>query len=164
MILTQEKGRIKKETCPSATLSTTNPHVLSCALTSASAVRSLRLTDCCYSTVCILRHYPGTCLDGLRKTTKNLSQDSGSPDRDLIPDPSEYGDMLNTRPWCLVTISGTARIRTKATGSKELASAIRNTYRLNIHTKAVTQATGLWKCRWLNVTAYHTFYNLHYVD
>jgi hypothetical protein len=26
-----------------------------------------------------LRYYPGICLEGLRKTTKNLSQDSRSP-------------------------------------------------------------------------------------
>jgi hypothetical protein len=29
-------------------------------------------------------------LEGLRKTTKHLSQDSGPPCRDLNPDPPEY--------------------------------------------------------------------------
>jgi hypothetical protein len=29
------------------------------------------------------RHYPGICLEELRKTTTNLSQDSWSPGRDL---------------------------------------------------------------------------------
>jgi hypothetical protein len=33
----------------------------------------------------ILRHYPGMCLDGLRKTKKNVGQDSRSPGRDLNP-------------------------------------------------------------------------------
>jgi hypothetical protein len=32
-----------------------------------------------------LRYYPGSCLEGLRKTTKNLSQDIRSLDRDLNP-------------------------------------------------------------------------------
>jgi hypothetical protein len=32
----------------------------------------------------------GTCMDILRKTTKNLSQDSQSPDRDLNLRPLEY--------------------------------------------------------------------------
>jgi hypothetical protein len=30
-----------------------------------------------------LRHCPDICLEGLRKTTKHLSQDSRSPNRDL---------------------------------------------------------------------------------
>jgi hypothetical protein len=33
-----------------------------------------------------LRYYPGICLEGLRKTTNNLSRDSRSQDRDLNPD------------------------------------------------------------------------------
>jgi hypothetical protein len=37
------------------------------------------------------RHYTSH-LEGLRKTTKNLSQDSRSPDRDLNPRPPEYDD------------------------------------------------------------------------
>jgi hypothetical protein len=37
-----------------------------------------------------LRYYPGICLEGLRKTTKKLSQDSQSPDRDLKPGPPKY--------------------------------------------------------------------------
>jgi hypothetical protein len=37
-----------------------------------------------------LRYYPGICLEGLRKTTKNLSQDNRSPGRDLNPGPPEY--------------------------------------------------------------------------
>jgi hypothetical protein len=36
-----------------------------------------------------LRYCPGIFL-GLRKTMKNLSQASWSPDRDLNPGPSEY--------------------------------------------------------------------------
>jgi hypothetical protein len=36
-----------------------------------------------------LRYYPGICLDGLSNTTKILSQDSRSPDRDLNPKPPE---------------------------------------------------------------------------
>jgi hypothetical protein len=31
-----------------------------------------------------LRHYPGSCPEGLRKTTKNLSQDSLFPGRDSV--------------------------------------------------------------------------------
>jgi hypothetical protein len=37
-----------------------------------------------------LRHYPIICLEGLKKTTKNLSQDSQSPDWDLNLVPPEY--------------------------------------------------------------------------
>jgi hypothetical protein len=37
-----------------------------------------------------LRHCPGICLDGLRKTTKNLGQDSRSPGPDLNLGPPEY--------------------------------------------------------------------------
>jgi hypothetical protein len=37
-----------------------------------------------------LRYYPGICLEGLRKTTKNLTQDNRSPGRDLNPGPPEY--------------------------------------------------------------------------
>jgi hypothetical protein len=33
----------------------------------------------------ILRYYPGICLEGLRETTENLSQDSRSSGRDLKP-------------------------------------------------------------------------------
>jgi hypothetical protein len=38
----------------------------------------------------ILRHYPGIHLKALRKITKNLSQDSRSPGRDLNQGPPEY--------------------------------------------------------------------------
>jgi hypothetical protein len=34
-----------------------------------------------------LSYYPGICLEALGKTTKNLSQDSWSPGRDLNPGP-----------------------------------------------------------------------------
>jgi hypothetical protein len=50
-----------------------------------------------------LRYYSGICLEGLRKTTKNLSQDSRSPGRDLDPGPPEYeAGVLTTRPLVLV--------------------------------------------------------------
>jgi hypothetical protein len=46
-----------------------------------------------------LRYYPGTRLEGVRKTTKSLSQDSRSPGRDLNPGPAEYeARVLTTRP------------------------------------------------------------------
>jgi hypothetical protein len=46
----------------------------------------------------ILRYYPGILLNGLRKTTKNLSPDSLSRGRDLYPRPHEYEEgMLTTR-------------------------------------------------------------------
>jgi hypothetical protein len=38
----------------------------------------------------ILRNYPGIRLEELRKTAKNLSQDSRSPSRDLHPGLTEY--------------------------------------------------------------------------
>jgi hypothetical protein len=48
----------------------------------------------------ILRYYPGIRLEGLRKTTKILNQDSLSPGRDLNPGPPEYeAGVLTTRPW-----------------------------------------------------------------
>jgi hypothetical protein len=37
-----------------------------------------------------LRSNPGICIEGLRKTTKNLSQDSWSPGRDLNTGPPKY--------------------------------------------------------------------------
>jgi hypothetical protein len=37
-----------------------------------------------------LRHNHDICLEGLSKTTKNLSQDSPSPGQDLNPRPPEY--------------------------------------------------------------------------
>jgi hypothetical protein len=37
-----------------------------------------------------LRYNPGIYLEGLMNTTKNLSQDIQSPDRDLKPRPAEY--------------------------------------------------------------------------
>jgi hypothetical protein len=50
-----------------------------------------------------LRYYPGICLEGLRKATKNFSQDSRSPGRDLNSGPPEYeAGMLTTRPRCTV--------------------------------------------------------------
>jgi hypothetical protein len=40
----------------------------------------------------------GDCLEGLRKTTKNLSQDTRFPGRDLSPEPMEYAaGALTTR-------------------------------------------------------------------
>jgi hypothetical protein len=46
-----------------------------------------------------LRYCPGICLDGLRKTTKKLSQDSKSVGRDLNPGPPDYKTgVLTTRP------------------------------------------------------------------
>jgi hypothetical protein len=38
-----------------------------------------------------LRHYPSMCLEGERKTTKSLNQDSRSLNRDLNPQHPEYG-------------------------------------------------------------------------
>jgi hypothetical protein len=35
------------------------------------------------------------CLEGLRETTKSLSQESRSPDRDLNPEPPEYEARLS---------------------------------------------------------------------
>jgi hypothetical protein len=35
-------------------------------------------------------YHTGICLEGMRKTTKNLSQDSRSLDRDLNQGPPEY--------------------------------------------------------------------------
>jgi hypothetical protein len=37
-----------------------------------------------------LGKYPGICVEGLRKATKVLIQDSRSPCRDLNPGPPEY--------------------------------------------------------------------------
>jgi hypothetical protein len=62
----------------------------------------------------IIRYYLGICMKGLRETTKNLSQDSRSPGRDLNPKPPEYeSGMLTTRPlrcfiwtilYCLIAV------------------------------------------------------------
>jgi hypothetical protein len=37
-----------------------------------------------------LRYYPGICLEGLRKATKNASQNNRSAGRDLNPGPPVY--------------------------------------------------------------------------
>jgi hypothetical protein len=51
----------------------------------------------------ILRYYPSIRLEGLRKITKSLSQDSRSPGRDLNPGPLEYeAEVLTTRSRCWV--------------------------------------------------------------
>jgi hypothetical protein len=52
----------------------------------------------------ILRYYPGIHLQGLRETTKNLSQDSRSPDRDINPGPPEYEGVLTIRSQRSVTL------------------------------------------------------------
>jgi hypothetical protein len=53
-----------------------------------------------------LKYYPGICLEGLRKTTKNIGQDSRSPGPDLNSGPPEYeAGVLATRPRSSVTIS-----------------------------------------------------------
>jgi hypothetical protein len=47
----------------------------------------------------VLRHYPGLPLNGLRETTKKLSQDTQPPGRDLHPGPAEYkAGVLTARP------------------------------------------------------------------
>jgi hypothetical protein len=52
-----------------------------------------------------LRYYPGTCLEGLWKTTKNLNQDRQSPGRDLIPRSAECkaGVLSNQRRISIVS-------------------------------------------------------------
>jgi hypothetical protein len=51
-----------------------------------------------------LWYYPGICLEGLRKTMKNLSQNSRCPNRYLNPGPPEYeAGVLTTQPRGLVT-------------------------------------------------------------
>jgi hypothetical protein len=53
-----------------------------------------------------LRHYLGNCLEGLRKTTKNLSQENQPPGRDLNAGPSEYeAQVLATRPRCSAAVT-----------------------------------------------------------
>jgi hypothetical protein len=42
-----------------------------------------------------LWYYHGICLEGLRKTTKTVSQNSRSPCRDLNWGPSEYEEVLS---------------------------------------------------------------------
>jgi hypothetical protein len=47
----------------------------------------------------ILRYYTGIRLEGLKKTTKPLRQDSRSPGRDLNPGPLKYkAGVLTARP------------------------------------------------------------------
>jgi hypothetical protein len=51
-----------------------------------------------------LKYYPYNCLEGLRKTMKNLSQDSRSPGQDLNPGHPEYeAGVLTIQPRCSVT-------------------------------------------------------------
>jgi hypothetical protein len=46
-----------------------------------------------------LWYYPGICLERMRKTTENLSQDSQSPGQDLKMGPTKYeAGLLTTRP------------------------------------------------------------------
>jgi hypothetical protein len=54
-----------------------------------------------------LRRYSRIRLEGLRNTTKNISQDSWSPGRDLNPEPPEYeARVLATRPRRSITMLG----------------------------------------------------------
>jgi hypothetical protein len=63
------------------------------------------------------RYYPGIFLDGLRKTSKTLSQDSRSLGRNLDPGPPEYeAGVLTTRqqgsvPPCIVRMVKSRRLR-----------------------------------------------------
>jgi hypothetical protein len=51
----------------------------------------------------VLWHYPGICLEGLRKIIKALSQDSLSADRDLNLGPPKYeAEVLTTQLCSLV--------------------------------------------------------------
>jgi hypothetical protein len=51
----------------------------------------------------ILRYYPCICLNGAKKTTRNLSQDRQSPGRDMNLGPPEYkAAVLTIQPRCLV--------------------------------------------------------------
>jgi hypothetical protein len=54
----------------------------------------------------IIRYCPGICLEGLRKATKNLSQDSRYLSQDLSLGPPEYEArvFVTTRPWRLVSM------------------------------------------------------------
>jgi hypothetical protein len=48
-------------------------------------------------------YYPGICLEGLMRTTKNLSQDRRTSGRDLNSGPPEYeAAVLSTQPRCSV--------------------------------------------------------------
>jgi hypothetical protein len=50
-----------------------------------------------------LRYYAGICLEGVKKTTENLSQDSWSPGQDMNPGPPAYEkEVITTQPQCLV--------------------------------------------------------------
>jgi hypothetical protein len=52
---------------------------------------------------CGLRYCPIICLEELRKTTRNLSQDSRSLGQDLNLGPSEYeAGVLTTQSQCLI--------------------------------------------------------------
>jgi hypothetical protein len=62
----------------------------------------------------ILRFFPGICLEGLRKNTENLNQDSSSPDRDLNPEHPKYkAGVLTTWPRCSAYRNYNGPIRTK---------------------------------------------------
>jgi hypothetical protein len=50
----------------------------------------------------IFRYYPGISLEGLRKTTKNLNEDSRSPGRNLNLKSPEYEEVLTTQTRRLV--------------------------------------------------------------
>jgi hypothetical protein len=52
-----------------------------------------------------VRYFPGICLEGVRKTTKYLSQDNRSLGRDLNLGPPEYeAGVLTTQPLRSVTL------------------------------------------------------------
>jgi hypothetical protein len=81
------------------------------------------------------RYYPGICLEGLRKGTKSLSQDSRSPGRDFKPGFPKYkAGMLTTRPRRYVI--GEIRFRVHCDRSAD------DCVRLDT-------GTGHWeRCRW----------------
>jgi hypothetical protein len=56
------------------------------------------------------KNYSGICLEGLKKTMKNLSQDSRSPGQDLNPRPPKYeAGVLTTQPRRSVNLSSTVQ-------------------------------------------------------
>jgi hypothetical protein len=49
----------------------------------------------------VAQYYPGICLEGMRKTMKNLIEDSQSLGQDMKQRPSEYeAGVLTARPQC----------------------------------------------------------------
>jgi hypothetical protein len=95
-----------------------------------------------------LRYYPSTCLEGLSKTMRNLSQDRQSPGRDLYPGLHEYEARVLTT-WPRHSVFTWRTIIKLSTVQVWLGIKLINLCKLELWRNRTQYA---WKCSVLNWT------------